>query len=203
MDKAPIASIEDVNLHQELSPLVEDLSTRAGFANTELSVKVPNRPIPIVEIEALKIAVREAVENASNHAAASEIRIGYQSTQSGYQVTVSDNGKGIPKETQDTLLSLFNADERDPHISGAGNLGIGFALIKRAAESAGGSLRIQSSPQSGTNLMLSYSLLEDAIAPVVGNEKAGFGRLGHYFSAYTGWISGAFLVFPMREVKHR
>lgn len=93
----------------------------------------------------LFLAVKEAVNNALKHAAATEINIGVQVQQSLLNIAIEDNGRGF-----------------DPAARPAGRRGNGLDNIKQRVENAGGSLQCHSGAQ-GTQLALTVKL---SAAPV-------------------------------------
>lgn len=81
------------------------------------------------------------------------------------QVSLSDNGPGIPESRREELLAGVTQQptvqaspsqlSMVPPASGA-NLGLGLPLAKRAMEQCGGSLAIRTSPMGGTEFILEF-----------------------------------------------
>jgi signal transduction histidine kinase len=59
-------------------------------------------------------------------------------------VTVSDTGKGIPKEIEDKLFQSFVTSGK------RGGTGLGLAIVKKIVDEHGGSIHVASSPQGAT-----------------------------------------------------
>lgn len=68
-------------------------------------------------------------------------------------VRVSDNGRGIPKETIPRLFEPFFSTRREQ-----GGTGLGLAIAKENAESLGGRLEVESSPGEGSTFTLSLPI---------------------------------------------
>ena len=78
-------------------------------------------------------------------------------------VTVTDNGKGIPREVLPRVFDMF-VQER-VRSSGAGGLGLGLGLVKRLVELHGGTVKASSDGQDrGSTFCLSIPLAAQALA---------------------------------------
>ncbi|GIV61500.1 MAG: hypothetical protein KatS3mg044_0366 [Rhodothermaceae bacterium] len=63
------------------------------------------------------------------------------------EVSVSDNGIGIPASMQDKIFQMFQRLHRQDEVPGTG---IGLALVKRAVERLGGDIEVVSEPGVGS-----------------------------------------------------
>lgn len=123
----------------------EDLaSALAGWVDTlpapELvQIELPDQPLPlsrsdvVVAFRVIKEAVRNAVKHA--HASRIDVRVGLDRT-TGLKAEIRDDGLGC-----------------DPLVW-ARSTGVGVHLMRYAATSAGGTLRLDSSPGIGTTVQL-------------------------------------------------
>jgi signal transduction histidine kinase len=89
-------------------------------------------PLPVRE-QLLKIT-REAVANATRHAAASELEV-WLSSRGGTTLTVSDNGKGFDPEELKHRTDCF-----------------GLVSMRERAEALGGEFGLESQPRKGTTV---------------------------------------------------
>lgn len=87
--------------------------------------------------------ISNAIKFTPNHGT---IKIRIQKTESQIQVTISDNGIGMSKETQAHIFEKFY--QGDTSRKSQGN-GLGLALCKRIIDLAGGSITIQSEKGKG------------------------------------------------------
>jgi signal transduction histidine kinase len=70
-------------------------------------------------------------------------------------VCVADNGIGIPAEQQEHIFEMFSRLHSEDEYPGTG---IGLAIVKKAVEMQGGSVRIESAVDSGSKFYLSFKL---------------------------------------------
>ncbi|CAN7329372.1 HAMP domain-containing sensor histidine kinase [Pseudoduganella sp. LjRoot289] len=71
------------------------------------------------------------------------IRLGVRAAADKVEVTVTDNGAGIPLETQPHIFDLFTQGPHPPGLASAG-LGIGLSLARTITELHGGTVRVHS-----------------------------------------------------------
>ncbi|WP_148415927.1 sensor histidine kinase KdpD [Haloferax sp. KTX1] len=125
---------ETVDLRALLEPLVDDRSA----ANPEATITVRgDDSAAVVGGKKLKIAFREIVENALEHAGpAPTVEITYERVGSEVVVRIADDGPGIPDHQRELIEQ--NVEESDlTH----GN-GLGLWLSKWIVEAYGGELRL-------------------------------------------------------------
>lgn len=152
----PTTQMNDVDLRCELEPLIDEIREKFSDSGIGVSLSVPGSANHAVNVEAMTIAAREAIENAFAHSHATSVSIEYDKTATGFSIIVADNGVGVPTGDDESLFSIFNVDQHDPHKSGTSKLGIGLALMKRAMVRAGGEAEIESWENRGTRVMLKF-----------------------------------------------
>ena len=83
----------------------------------------------------------------------SPVQITVRAEQTGgqTQVSIQDNGPGIPAEFQERVFGLFQ--RLGPHNEGSGN-GVGLTLARKVTELHGGTLTMRSAPGQGTVMTL-------------------------------------------------
>lgn len=119
---------------------------RASPVRLELDIApLPQRPDNEVEQACFRIA-QESLTNALRHAAAGEVAVTLRPQGDQLALQVSDDGDGF-----------------DPD----GPRGLGLIVMRERAQTAGGTLRIDSAPGAGTrvSLLLPYSCAGDACDP--------------------------------------
>ncbi len=82
--------------------------------------------------EELTRLVRNVVENASSHAR-SLVKIALSQTSTEVQMTVSDDGPGVPEEHRDRIFDRF-AQVEGARTRGAGGTGLGLSIARAIAE---------------------------------------------------------------------
>lgn len=78
-------------------------------------------------------------------------------------VSVSDTGKGIPKEIEDKLFQSFVTSGK------RGGTGLGLAIVKKIVDEHGGAIKVESSPQGATFIL---RLPQESNAPSQGQASA-------------------------------
>ena len=129
------ATLDELGLEEALLALAD------GFATGDLSVGVEVRgdvgDLPAaVEVAALRVAT-EAVHNAARHSSAGEVRVAVERVAGALEVTVADDGRGIPTDPVP---------------------GVGLLSMRERAEELGGSCTVAPGPGGGTVVMVSLPL---------------------------------------------
>jgi two-component system sensor histidine kinase BarA len=110
----------------------------------------------LVDPKLLRIIVQNLLSNAHKYTPeGGTITLGLEhDKKTGYQITCSDTGYGIPLNQQDSVFKkLFRADNiRTLDVEGTG---LGLYIIKTIVDTAGCSIRFISSPGKGTTFTIS------------------------------------------------
>jgi len=142
-EKAPVrVDIEEI-LMEVLTDLEEHITRKgAGVAVKEELPEVMANPVKLHQV------FLNLVDNALKHMGNPpdpRIEIGAAKESHELVVYVRDNGVGIPAEKQDAVFSPL---ERLAN-TGASGIGIGLSTVKRAVESWGGRIWLESTPGQG------------------------------------------------------
>lgn len=131
-----------VDLGTVVRDVLDSLSLPDGFR-----VHVaPDLPVVLGTRTALAQVFQNLVDNAVKHhdRPAGRIDIGWRDTGRAYDVTVCDDGPGIPADQRDRVFELFQT------AGGAGNTGIGLALVRKVVQAAGGDVVAEPNAPRGT-----------------------------------------------------
>ena len=101
----------------------------------------------------LRLVIDNAIANAVKHGGAAEIRLHVTSSAEGVEITIDDNGTGIPEEERAAVFERFS---RGSTASRSGS-GLGLALVAQQAELHGGAASLHASPLGGTRLLVKLS----------------------------------------------
>ena len=71
------------------------------------------------------------------------------------QLTVSDNGIGIPPEQLDRVFERFYRVDKS-HSKSIGGTGLGLSIVKHGVACLGGEVSIKSSPDTGTTVTVTF-----------------------------------------------
>lgn len=131
-----------------------DAIEAAQARDVELRADIP----PVLEARASTLAVRQIADNLLSNA----IKYCHPTREPRYAsvaaerrnehivITVSDNGLGVPKESQSRMFEMFARFHRDR----APGTGLGLALVNRHVQACGGSIDVDSS-DAGTTIRIS------------------------------------------------
>jgi PAS domain S-box-containing protein len=134
------AGLQELGLAVVLRQTVEDWSKTFGIAATFRCIGPETRTLTAdVEVHAYRI-VQEALNNVHKHAAATEVSVVFESRPGLQQLSVSDNGVGLPAS-----LPALTTDSRR---------GLGLLGMRERAMLIGGELTITSARGRGTTVTL-------------------------------------------------
>lgn len=146
-----------VDAHSLAERVVGELGERAApdGHRVELVTRLPPlRAHPVGFAQALTNLVENALAHGANERPA-RVAVGAAQANGCVEVWVEDDGPGVPPEEREHLFDLFSRGrtgrERSP-----GGTGMGLALVKKIAESSGGSVRYESPPEGGARFVLSF-----------------------------------------------
>ncbi|WP_156116909.1 sensor histidine kinase KdpD [Massilia sp. 9096] len=98
----------------------------------------------------LQRAVKNLINNALTHGAGRKIGLATSHVRGRMMLSVHNDGQPIPKEKQNEIFE-YGSRGASPAASG---WGLGLAFVKRATESHGGSIAVDSSEQTGTTFLI-------------------------------------------------
>jgi len=118
-----------------------DLDVSLASSTTVLMVGMP---------AGLRLVIDNAITNAVKHGGATEVRLAAISSVDGVEITVDDNGLGVPEEERAAVFDRFS---RGSTAARSGS-GLGLALVAQQAEIHGGTASLETSPLGGARLLL-------------------------------------------------
>lgn len=98
----------------------------------------------------LRLVIDNAIANAVKHGGATDILLSADSSAAGVEITVDDNGSGVPEWERNAVFERFT---RGSTAARSGS-GLGLALVAQQAELHGGTAALEASPMGGTRLVL-------------------------------------------------
>ena len=125
---------------------VESLAVLAGRRRLLLDLpdqfELPHDP------DVLRRVVDNLLLNAFQHAPeAGEVKLTLRPEGDQVRVSVTDNGRGIPREFHERIFEKFSQAELRSQVAGPG---LGLAFCKLAVEAHGGSIGVESDPAGGS-----------------------------------------------------
>jgi len=130
----------------------------AGSASPDLA------PLLISE-EAITRVLQNLLDNAIRHTGeGGEILVGVLDRNGMVEVSIQDNGEGIPPEHLPHVFERFYRGEKSRSRDGmeTGGVGLGLAIAKELVEAHGGRIWAESAPSRGTRI--SFTLPQDGAA---------------------------------------
>ncbi len=125
----------------DLSVVLEEVATGARRAGALVDVTVPPSLTLPLRADAVKRAVTNLVDNARRHAR----RVALGAETSGprsVQVTVDDDGPGIPQARRESVFRPFES-------GAAGGTGLGLTIARDIIRAHGGDILLEDSPLGG------------------------------------------------------
>jgi signal transduction histidine kinase len=164
---------EQVLLSEVLAKAIEMAAPLVEQRQHRLEV---DQPPPALRIEADPVRLAQVVSNLLTNAArytdpGGEIRLAATQDQGQLEISVTDNGTGIPQDMLGPIFTMFrqgprSADRRQ------GGLGIGLALVKSLVELHGGTVAAHSDgPGRGSCFTLRLPLSESGMSASGGTSR--------------------------------
>lgn len=158
-----LARNEPEGARSQLQPLALDEVARVGIADahalaaargTELSLDAPHSVVVQGDSDALRILVRNLIDNAVRYTPADgSVRVHVAAeTGGGARIEVDDDGPGIPPTERDRAFDRFF--RRDG--SAEGGSGLGLAIVKAIASRHGATVALDESPLGGLRVTVAF-----------------------------------------------
>ncbi|QJE03678.1 HAMP domain-containing histidine kinase (plasmid) [Massilia forsythiae] len=119
--------------------------------------------------DSMRRALENLVNNAVKYGDGAEVGIMAAQTRGRLMLSVHNTGVPIPKERQSAIFDYLAREPANPSVIG---WGLGLPFVKRVAESHGGSVAVDSSPETGTTFLIDIPV---DCRPYV--ESSGFPRV--------------------------
>ena len=128
----------------------------AGRGHTELKLHFEyNCDIPVVfNSKSMSHAVSNGLQNGIRFAN-SQIILCFINRNGEYQLSIEDDGPGIPLQARNEIFQPFKRADSSRN-KGTGGYGLGLAIVKRIAETHKGSARIEDASLGGNRLMIRW-----------------------------------------------
>jgi signal transduction histidine kinase len=136
----------------DLTELLDRAAHDAERTYPDLQVSLVQSPaVPMAGLPAgLRLVIDNAIANAVRHGGATTVRLAAHSSPAGVEITVDDNGSGVPEHER---VAVFERFARGSTASRSGS-GLGLALVAQQAELHGGTADLTTSPLGGARLSL-------------------------------------------------
>ncbi|HEY2131592.1 MAG TPA: ATP-binding protein [Acetobacteraceae bacterium] len=124
----------------DLGAVLEDVAAGARRTGAQVALQVPDPLVLSLRADALKRALTNLVDNARRHSR--HVALGARRGGDRFvQVTVDDDGPGIPSERREAAFKPFE--------SGASGTGLGLSIALDIVRAHGGDIVLEDSPMGG------------------------------------------------------
>jgi PAS domain S-box-containing protein len=138
---------ELTDLDAVLEDVQQDLEMK--LAEADVTIHVDTLPRVSADVQQLRQLFQNLLKNAADHGGAgTTVEITANTTGDTHEISITDDGPGIPPERQDDILGLFETGEDSD------GTGIGLAVCERIADRHGGEIRVDSTPGEGTTFVV-------------------------------------------------
>jgi signal transduction histidine kinase len=146
----------EIKRNVDLSALVESLCTDLDELGEPVSWQ-GHGPAPIAcRPNEIRRALRNLVENAVAYGQRADVCI--TDTVDGYEITVEDEGPGIPESDQQRVFEPFVRLEGSRN-EDTGGTGLGLTLVKAIAEGHGGEVTLENRAEGGLRVRMHLPLM--------------------------------------------
>lgn len=148
---------EPVDLADLVAQVVAERAKEMAAGPVELQLDIA--PLKVqADRDGLEMVLRNLLENAikfTAHAPAPRITLTARRSDTGVELSVTDNGIGFDMKYHDRIFEIFQRLQRVEDYPGTG---VGLALVKKAMDRMGGRVWAQSAPGQGASFHLELPL---------------------------------------------
>lgn len=150
-----------VHLDELLNALVESFRLRNSGSGISFDLALADAR---VTVEASADRLTQVFENLIDNAVSfspphGRVTVALRATNATAEVTVADEGPGVPEEHRSQIFRRFFSYRPDD-VGESGHTGLGLALVRAIVESYGGSIKAEPRGGSGTKMVVSLPLTD-------------------------------------------
>jgi two-component system phosphate regulon sensor histidine kinase PhoR len=134
---------------------LDDLQPRALARDVTLENNIPAALLVLADSDRMRQVVSNLVDNAIKYgrAGGTTTVAGSQLPDGRIEISVTDDGPGIPREAQERIFERFYRVDK-ARSREQGGTGLGLAIVKHVVQAHGGEVRIESDPGHGSRFIL-------------------------------------------------
>lgn len=143
----------EIDVKRIVNDIVENYREEIAARKIKILIDV-KKTIILTDYNGLAMALRNLIENAIKFTKSTPtpvINISFIQSESDWEIRVKDNGIGFKMDYHDRIFEIF---QRLHHVEDYPGTGIGLALVKKALKRMGGSIRVESKPNSGATFFI-------------------------------------------------
>ncbi len=154
-----------VSLHALAQRLEIDFRPLAQRKGLQWTVQVPPQARARTDALLIERLLRNLIDNAVKYTDAGGIELRVQAGPAGWEVRVSDSGRGIAHDEQQRVFEEFYQLDNPEHDRAKG-LGLGLSIVKRLAHLLQMPIDMQSTPGRGTTMSFTLPRLDEPSTPI-------------------------------------
>jgi two-component system sensor histidine kinase ResE len=157
--------LEPVSLPEAASDAIASLEPQ--FAEKHITVQLDldeNLPPVCADADRLEQILLNLLDNAARHApeSGSILVRGRVCSDSCVELSIEDNGPGIPDEELPYIWERFYKVDKARRQNRTGGTGLGLVIVKRLVELHGGDVRAENTPRAGAKFTVTLPTASDA-----------------------------------------
>lgn len=149
---------EEIELEEHLAGIVESQKRKAKGRAVKIEYAIqPKGAVIRINRKYFDLMLNNLIENAVkfNDKELAEVFVSVRQSQDGFEITVKDNGCGIPPEDLERIFEEFYQVDKHRTLNVAGT-GLGLSIVKYLAEACGGKVSVSSKALEGSTFSLSF-----------------------------------------------
>lgn len=145
----------EVNIANIIQSVIDMFSAEAQEKNIVLSFEEKDgNLLATVDPQRFEQVISNLVGNAIRYVSeGSRVWVAAQESSNGVQITVNDNGKGIPAEDLPYIFDRFWRKDKS-RSRATGGTGLGLAIAKQLIEAQGGTIEARNLPEGGLQVLI-------------------------------------------------
>jgi two-component system, sensor histidine kinase len=145
------ARVEPVPMGPQLSRLAEEFAPLAAQRGLRLRVRATDA-VGLTDATWARRILQNLIGNAIRYTDTGGVLVGLRRTAAGLRIDVVDTGPGIPETERDNIFREFH--RLNARASAAQGMGLGLAIVERAAAMLGHRVTLDSTPGRGSRFAL-------------------------------------------------
>lgn len=147
---------EQINLHDFLLSIERKLSPAFLERNMNLRISSPSNIFILADPARLEQIILNLLDNSMKYSSeGAETKINVSKEKHSIQITVRDNGKGIPSEDIPFIFNRFHRVDK-ARTRSLGGTGLGLAIVKELVDKHGGDITVKSELGKWTEFVLIF-----------------------------------------------
>lgn len=142
---------EEMDLPEMLREVVDRFKEESERTHNEICFSIPEKLSGFWDRIRIEQVFINLISNALKYAPGKPILVGLSAQDDKIVLSVKDSGPGIPLEKQSKIFERF---ERAVSASDISGLGLGLYISRQIIEAHGGSIRVETEPNKGSNFIV-------------------------------------------------